>query len=113
MSVITMTPSNLERTHSQRMQALDRANETRCRRAQFKIDVKAGDESVRGLLAEPPWWAESMKAFDLLLAMPGVGRVKLLKWMRQADTSPSKTLQGLTGRQRTALLLTVWAWERR
>lgn len=93
-----------DRSLAQRMEALQRANDIRSRRAQLKRDLKAGRESVERLVADPPEWAETMKVWDALMATPKWGRVKVnraLAWMR---ISPSRTLGGLSARQRGELL---------
>jgi hypothetical protein len=46
----------------------------------------------------------TMKVFDVLLAMPKTGRVKANKILRRCNVSPSKTLAGLSERQRLELL---------
>lgn len=112
MSTITI-PTAPHRSPTQRFEALAIANDVRQRRAAFKVRLKVGDASASGMLADPPAWAETMKVYDLLLAVPRVGRVKVLKWLHAAEASPSKTLGGLSQRQRSALLQMVWAWERR
>src|SRR5688572_23161203 len=93
-----------ERTHDQRMRALRRANEIRTRRAQLKRDLKAGKTKVDSLLLDPPEWVLSAKAFDMILAVPKYGRVKANKILSQCRISPSKTIGGLSERQRAELL---------
>ncbi len=93
-----------ERTHAQRMKALGRANEIRTKRAQLKRDLKAGKTKVQTLLLDPPEWVESAKAFDMILAVPKYGRVKANKILTQCRISPSKTIGGLSERQRTELV---------
>lgn len=88
----------------QRMEALGRANEIRCERAVFKRDLKAGRKKVHDYLLEPPGWLETMKIFDLLLALPKFGRVKANKLLVQCRMSPSKTVGGMSQRQRTELV---------
>ena len=63
----------------QRMEALQRANDIRSRRAQLKRDLKAGRQPIHELLLEPPEYLETAKVFDLLLAVPKYGRVKVNK----------------------------------
>src|SRR5688572_31417015 len=92
-----------ERTHDQRMRALRRANEIRTQRAKLKRDLKAGKVKVEQLLLDPPEWVESAKAFDMLLAVPKYGRVKANKVLSQCRISPSKTIGGLSARQRAEL----------
>src|SRR5215213_389157 len=77
-----------ERSLVQRMEALERANKIRTRRAQLKRDLKAGRSSIH----------------DLLLAVPKYGRVKVNKVLVQCRISPSKTIGGLSQRQRTELV---------
>src|SRR4051812_6116754 len=93
-----------ERSLQQRMDALSRANQIRTRRAQLKRDLKAGRQSIHDLLLEPPEYVETAKVFDMLLAVPKYGRVKVNKVLQQCRISPSKTIGGLSQRQRTELV---------
>jgi hypothetical protein len=93
-----------ERTHDQRMRALRRANEIRTRRAKLKRDLKAGKVKVETLLLDPPEYVESAKAFDMILAVPKYGRVKANRILSQCRISPSKTIGGLSERQRAELV---------
>jgi hypothetical protein len=93
-----------ERSLVQRMEALQRANDIRSRRAQLKRDLKAGRTPIHELLLEPPDYLQTAKVFDLLLAVPKYGRVKVNKILSQCRISPSKTLGGLSERQRGELV---------
>ena len=93
-----------ERSLTQRMEALQRANDVRSRRAQLKRDLKAGRQQIHDLLLAPPEYLQSAKVFDLLLAVPKYGRVKVNKILGQCRISPSKTLGGLSERQRAELV---------
>jgi hypothetical protein len=93
-----------ERSLQQRMDALQRANLIRMRRAQLKRDLKAGRQTIQDLLLEPPEFVETAKVFDMLLAVPKYGRVKVNKVLQQCRISPSKTIGGLSQRQRTELV---------
>ncbi len=93
-----------ERSLTQRMDALRRANEIRTRRAALKRDLKAGRTQIHGLLLDPPDYVQTAKVFDLLLAVPKYGRVKVDKILRQCRISPSKTIGGLSERQRNELV---------
>ena len=86
------------------MEALQRANDIRSRRAQLKRDLKAGRMPIADLLTNPPEYLETAKVFDLLLAVPKYGRVKVNKILSQCRISPSKTLGGLSERQRGELV---------
>jgi hypothetical protein len=93
-----------ERSLVQRMDALQRANEIRTRRAQLKRDLKGGRVSIHELLLAPPDYVETAKVFDMLLAVPKYGRVKVNKILNVCRISPSKTIGGLSQRQRTELV---------
>jgi hypothetical protein len=86
------------------MDALQRANEIRTRRATLKRDLKAGRTRIHDLLLDPPDYLETAKVFDMLLAVPKYGRVKVNKILVQCRISPSKTIGGLSERQRTELV---------
>ena len=109
MPPATKTPSKPavaapERSLTQRMEALQRANEIRTRRAQLKRDLKGGRVSIHDLLLEPPEYVETAKVFDMLLAVPKSGRVKVNKVLVQCRISQSMTIGGLSQRKRTELV---------
>jgi hypothetical protein len=93
-----------ERSLLQRMDALQRANEIRTRRATLKRDLKSGRAHIHDLLLEPPEYVETAKVFDMLLAVPKYGRVKVNKVLVTCRISPSKTIGGLSQRQRAELV---------
>jgi len=64
----------------------------------------APSQPIHELLLDPPDYLETAKVFDLLLAVPKYGRVKVNKILSQCRISPSKTLGGLSGRQRGELV---------
>ena len=86
------------------MDALQRANDVRTRRAQLKRDLKAGRIQIHGLLLGPPEYLQTAKVFDLLLAVPKYGRVKVNRILTTCRISPSKTIGGLSERQRNELV---------
>src|SRR5213082_472106 len=92
------------RTLDQRLVALDHANAIRSHRARLKRDVRAGRAGLRDLLADRQ--CETMKLFDALLCLRQVGRVKANRTLRHLNISPSKTVGGLSDRQRKDL--TEW-----
>ncbi len=94
-----------ERSTLQRMEALERANLIRSQRAQLKRDLRGGKVTIDGLLESPPEYLETAKVFDLLLAVPKYGRVKANKVLQQIRISPSKTVGGLSDRQRGELVV--------
>ena len=86
------------------MNALARANEIRTSRARLKRDLKAGKAKIEVLLTDPPDWVLSAKVFDMILAVPKYGRVKANRILTQCRISPSKTIGGLSARQREELV---------
>ena len=105
MSAAVQSPAAVPtRTHDQRMRALKRANEIRSSRAKLKRDLKAGKVTIESLLLKPPEFVLSAKAFDMMLAVPKYGRVKANRILTQCRISPSKTIGGLSERQRAELV---------
>jgi len=92
------------RSLDQRMEALRRANEIRVRRAQLKKDLKAGSARIEEILSAPPAYVETAKVIDILMAVPKFGRVKAARFLNQCRISQSKTVGGLSERQRTELV---------
>jgi len=93
-----------ERSHDQRMAALERANGIRSARARLKRDLKAGRANIHDLLHSPPDFVMTAKVFDMLLAVPKYGRVKANRILQQCRVSPAKTIGGLSERQRRELI---------
>lgn len=93
-----------ERTLNQRMDALEKANVIRSQRAKLKKDLKSGRTSIHSLLQDPPDYLETAKVVDMLLAVPKYGRVKAHRVLQSCRISPSKTIGGLSERQRTELV---------
>jgi hypothetical protein len=90
-----------ERSLDQRMEALKRANDIRSKRAQLKRDLK---QKIQTLLMDPPEYVQTAKVIDMLMAVPKYGRVKTNRILNQCRISPSKTIGGLSERQRAELV---------
>jgi hypothetical protein len=86
------------------MEALKRANDIRVRRAQLKKDLKTGSANIDDILRNPPEFVSTAKVFDILMAVPKFGRVKAARFLNQCRISQSKTVGGLSERQRTELI---------
>jgi len=93
-----------ERSLDQRMEALRRANDIRSKRAQLKRDLKASKVKIQTLLMDPPEHVLTAKVIDMLMAVPKYGRVKTNRILNQCRISPSKTIGGLSERQRAELV---------
>jgi hypothetical protein len=104
VSKLTTTAQTPERTRQQRMEALQRANDIRSERARLKGSLKSGGIQVADILNDPPEYLHTAKVFDLILAVPKYGRVKTGKILERCRVSPSKTVIGLTPRQRRELV---------
>lgn len=103
--VTAKTPTQAPaRSLDQRMEALQRANDVRVRRAQLKRDLKAGRAHIEEILLDPPEYVETAKVFDILMAVPKFGRVKAARLLNQCRISQSKTVGGLSDRQRAELV---------
>ncbi len=101
MSIVPQTP---ERSQQQRMEALRRANDIRSERARLKEALRNGDVAIIDVLSDPPACVATAKVLDLVLAVPKYGRVKANKLLERCRVSSSKTVNGLTPRQRKELL---------
>lgn len=97
----TQTP---ERSHQQRMEALRRANDIRSERARLKERLRTGELTITQVLEDPPTCVHTAKVLDLVLAAPKYGRVKANRLLESCRVSSSKTVNGLTPRQRKELL---------
>ena len=92
------------RSLDQRMDALKRANDIRVRRAQLKKDLKDGIVQIESILLDPPEYVSTAKVLDMLMAVPKFGQVKAKRYLNQCRISESKTVGGLSDRQRTELI---------
>ncbi len=101
LETLTQAPS---RSLDQRMEALTRANEIRVARAQLKRDLKERRIRIEQVIADPPEYVLTAKVYDMLVAVPRLGRVKVGRLLTQCRISQSKTVGGLSERQRTELL---------
>lgn len=93
-----------DRSLQQRMAALKVANEIRSQRANFKRNLKAGRVDALSVILDPPEWMQTMHLFDLLISVPKYGRVKVNRILTQCRISPSKTIGGLSERQRGEII---------
>ena len=93
-----------DRTVDERKNALEEANRVRFARASTKRDLKSGELDIYDLLMDPSEELRGAKVEEMLLAMKGMGRIKVTRVLREAGISRSKTLVGLTHGQRDRLL---------
>ena len=86
------------------MRALRHANEIRIRRAGLKRELASGRVRIEDIIAHPPEFARTAKVYELLLALPKVGPAKAARSLSQCRIAPSKTVGGLSDRQRQELI---------
>ena len=88
-----------------RAEALEKAKAARIRRAEVRDDLKSGKLTIEQVLdmKEDPVVGR-MKVVTLIKTMPGYGKAKAEKVMRELQIAESRRLRGLGDRQRTALL---------
>jgi len=91
-------------TRDQRLRALRQANEIRSQRAALKKELASGRVRIEDVLAQPPAYAKTAKVQDLLLAVPKVGPSRAARFLGRCRIAPSKTVRGMTERQRGELI---------
>lgn len=96
--------ASFDRTYRQRLDSLEIANHVRTARSRMKTAFRQGHADPAAIAADPPEWAGSMRVVKFLEAAPGVGPVKARKMLRAGGMSESKTLAGLSARQRDVLV---------
>ena len=100
-ATVSTTGNGFDRSLAQRRQALIEANRIRTARKQIKADLKAGEITWREVFVDPD--VSTMKVFDLLTAFPHIGVHKASVLLRTYGISHSKTVGGMSSRQRDAL----------
>jgi hypothetical protein len=88
----------------QRFDALARANEVRIARSHLKRDLAAGTIDLVRLLSDPPVCAQTAMVRDLLLAVRKVGPARVNRAFARCRIADTKTVGGLSDRQRAALI---------
>jgi DNA-binding NarL/FixJ family response regulator len=92
------------RSPERRMNALKQANQVRSLRAKLKRDLREGTVRLEQILATGADYLASAEVFDLLVAVPKIGPVTAAHLLTIARICPSKTVAGLSERQRARLI---------
>ena len=92
------------RSREQRLRALEQANEVRTARAKLKRELASGKIELVQILAEPPACVRTARIRDVLLVLPKIGSVRAGRILAQCRIAHSKTLGGLSDRQRGELI---------
>ena len=66
--------------------------------------VVSGRVRIADVLAQPPDYAKTAKVQDLLLAVPKIGPSRVARFLSRCRIAPSKTVGGMTERQRGELI---------
>ena len=92
-------------TPEERQAALEKAKAARIKRAQIREDLKTGKITLKQVLAmkDDPVIGR-MKVSTLIETLPGYGKAKAEKVMKELQIAESRRLRGLGERQQTALL---------
>ena len=81
------------------------AREPACRHGFCQLGSDPGGRvRIEKILEAPPAFVETAKVFDMLMAVPKFGRVKAARFLNQCRISQSKTVGGLSERQRAELI---------
>jgi len=86
------------------MQNLKRANLVRSHRADLKEHITSGGLRVSEVLLADKVHLRTMKVADLLMAVPGLGAVKINRAFRALQISPTATLERLPHGRREELV---------
>lgn len=92
-------------TPEERQAALEKAKAARSRRAEIREELKSGKmtlEKVLTMKGDPV--VGRMKVSTLIETLPGYGKAKAEKIMKELEIAESRRLKGLGERQQKALL---------
>ena len=92
-----------DRSREQRLVALEQANEVRTARAELKKELASGEIELVQILADLPPCVRTARVRDVLLVLPKIGSVRAARILAHCGIAHSKTLGGLTERQRGEL----------
>ena len=90
-------------TGPQRMQALERANAVRLKRAELKRQIADGQVSAADVILDLPWEAASWPVGELLTSQRRWGSIRAHKLLAGLHISETRPAGALTERQRRVL----------
>ncbi len=91
-------------TAAQRTAALEKAKEARAKRAKLKADIKAGKISLKKVLNSKDEIAKKTKVQQILVSLPGVGKVSAQKAMEEIGIAENRRVGGLGSAQKEKLI---------
>ena len=87
----------------QRRAALEKAKESRSERAEVKRQITVGEMNIFQAINDPRESIRRMRVFDLLSALPGVGKARAALIMERRNISANRRIGGLGHLQLEAL----------
>lgn len=87
----------------QRRAALEKAKESRRDRAEVKRQIAVGEMNIFQAISDPRESIRRMRVFDLLSALPGVGKARAAMIMERRNISATRRIGGLGHLQLEAL----------
>lgn len=91
-------------TPEQRAAALEKARQSRTIRKEAMEKLAAGEIALSDVLESEDEAVRRMRAIDLIQAMPGYGKAKAAKVMKECGIAESRRVGGLGERQKEKLL---------
>ena len=91
-------------TDEQRKAALEKAAQARHERAELREKIKSGKVTLEEVLDSDDPIACRMKVSTLIETLPGYGKAKAEKVMKELQIAERRRLRGLGERQQVALL---------
>lgn len=91
-------------TDEQRAAALEKAKEARAKRAKLKEEIKAGKMSLSKVLNSSDEITKKTKVIQILVSLPGVGKVTAQKAMEEIGIADNRKVGGLGSVQKEKLI---------
>ena len=90
----------------QRKKALEKSQIARTQRAKVKAELKSGKTSIKKVLADGAKddVIGRMKVLDLISSLPGFGKAKATRVMKECKIADSRRIKGIGDVQRENLL---------
>ena len=95
---------------AQSLEALERANHVRLRRAAIRREIADGQRAVADVLADVPPEMATMSVLNLLCAQHRWGGSRAQRVLRATGIAGHRPVGALTDRQRDALIARLQGW---